>query len=503
MNIKNKKFVHISAILLLLNCLYMIFMPFACADVTILDFNESKVIVINSSQVSGDLINFPVGINITNDDFIGAIRSDAYDVAFFNDTGRQLHHEIVSFDSINGSLKAWVNVTELSSSNDTFIKIRYGNEGMISSCENVIGTWSYYGVNLSADWNTTEYNNLVNDSVGGFIKAVHNLSIFGYGDSIMNGEYLEILVEEDHFTRRLESDHQVNYTGRNMDGGGMTTFFGLGNYSKYIYGNNTCTVLEQFGINDVSSGRYIDSVTPARNKLLLYNMSVENNTDHIPMIPTLSHPTLSNRPGAWQNESIIAMEASFIYYGVRFIPLYDCLDSTPYNGRLDNYFNGGCYHPDELHINKSGHERMSDFIYFFLSGQDYSETYYYSNDTIVIYANYNQTIHVEMCDDWSYDDVIVYCKTNDTFVNHSNAHGYNTDRITFSVLNNSVYVVKDMSDYTLSISYDYCPQMESEGLVSTSYTIIALLGVFLLCTVAVAIVFSFSGFGGNRNSGGL
>ncbi len=87
-----------------------------------------KQITINHTIASTTLENFPVLISTTDSDLMKA-QSDGDDILFMNDLGEavKLHHEIESMDITSGTLVAWVNISALSSSDDTILYLYYGN----------------------------------------------------------------------------------------------------------------------------------------------------------------------------------------------------------------------------------------------------------------------------------------------------------------------------------------------------------------------------------------
>ncbi len=106
------------------------------------NWNNRKLITINSSQVEGTLTNFPVLINITDTDLRDDAQDDGDDVAFvlYSDNTTKLNHEIELFNGTTGELFAWVNLSSLSSSVDTKIWMYYNNSAC-SNQQNVNGTW--------------------------------------------------------------------------------------------------------------------------------------------------------------------------------------------------------------------------------------------------------------------------------------------------------------------------------------------------------------------------
>lgn len=99
-------------------------------------------ITINHSKVEASLTNFPVLINFNSDtDLANNTQDDGDDIVFTNDNGNQLHHEIEYFDSSTGELVCWVNVTSVSSAEDTAIYIYYGNPDC-GSQQNFTNVWN-------------------------------------------------------------------------------------------------------------------------------------------------------------------------------------------------------------------------------------------------------------------------------------------------------------------------------------------------------------------------
>ena len=99
-----------------------------------------KEITIDNSKVVEDLTNFPVLIKITDDDLKIDAQVDGDDIVFTDYYGTKLNHEIESFNHSLGELVAWVNITNLSSTNDTILYMYYGNP-FASSQENVEDVW--------------------------------------------------------------------------------------------------------------------------------------------------------------------------------------------------------------------------------------------------------------------------------------------------------------------------------------------------------------------------
>jgi flagellar basal body-associated protein FliL len=92
-----------------------------------------KQITINHTKVAGDLQNFPVLLKITDADLMKA-QIDAGDILFMNGPGEaaKLHHEIELFDASSGTIVSWVNISTLSSNENTILYMYYGNPNCVN-----------------------------------------------------------------------------------------------------------------------------------------------------------------------------------------------------------------------------------------------------------------------------------------------------------------------------------------------------------------------------------
>ena len=101
----------------------------------------SKKITIDSSQVPGDLTDFPLLVRITDPDLSESAQKDGDDILFTNENQtNQLDHEIEKYDHTAGELTAWVRIPFLNATEDTIIYMFYGNY-TIANQENPTGVW--------------------------------------------------------------------------------------------------------------------------------------------------------------------------------------------------------------------------------------------------------------------------------------------------------------------------------------------------------------------------
>jgi hypothetical protein len=119
-----------------------------------------KKLTINSSQVETSLNNFPTLIQFTDESLADNAQDDGNDLVFTDDTGIELDHEIELFNATTGELIAWVNVTRVSSSQDTQLYLYYGNSNAVNQ-ENVPGVWDN---NFKAVYHLSEKANPIEDS---------------------------------------------------------------------------------------------------------------------------------------------------------------------------------------------------------------------------------------------------------------------------------------------------------------------------------------------------
>lgn len=109
-------------------------------------YTYSKRARINSSQIPGNLNNFPVLFKKTADVFKSAANGglvqnqNGYDILFTDANDNPLDFQLESYNPTTGEVVAWVNVPSLSSSADTNIKVYFGNPN-INSDQSTTATW--------------------------------------------------------------------------------------------------------------------------------------------------------------------------------------------------------------------------------------------------------------------------------------------------------------------------------------------------------------------------
>jgi len=120
-----------------------------------LGYHYEKNITIKYNNVDGpsDLIDFPVLIYFSDSDLKNAptghvLNSNGWDIAFTDVNGNLLSHELEKYDGDSGEIICWVKVPVLSVSQNTIIKMLYGNSQVNFNPssprtwnENYLGVW--------------------------------------------------------------------------------------------------------------------------------------------------------------------------------------------------------------------------------------------------------------------------------------------------------------------------------------------------------------------------
>jgi hypothetical protein len=130
-----------------------------------LGYKYERNITIDHNRVAGgeDLYSFPVMISLSGQNFLKSsptgqvFNASGYDIIFADDDYNQLDHQVEYYNGTSGDLIAWVRIPVLSASENTVIKIIYGNP-LITDNPSVTSVWDshYKGV-----WHLD--NNSLND----------------------------------------------------------------------------------------------------------------------------------------------------------------------------------------------------------------------------------------------------------------------------------------------------------------------------------------------------
>jgi hypothetical protein len=108
---------------------------------------------------AGDLVDFPVLVNMSDADLRAKAQADGDDIIFMDPDGSRLAHEIDHYSA--GELVAWVKVPRLSAATETKIHMYYGNAQAVR--QDAKAVWDGY----LAVYHMTESRDRIRDSVSG------------------------------------------------------------------------------------------------------------------------------------------------------------------------------------------------------------------------------------------------------------------------------------------------------------------------------------------------
>lgn len=217
-------------------------------------WDHRKPITINSSQVDGDLTDFPVTIHLTDPDLAASAQTHGDDILFTASDGTtKLDHEIESFNSSTGELWAHVK-TNLSATEDTKIYIYYGNSGA-SNQENVADVWSngYEAVyHLKENASGTGNVGVYKDSTGNEHNGTDDVSATGQDGQIDGGQQFNrsagdgIFVDDDPSLKPASMTLEAWYKTDTSDSSKTQRIFekadvsadGDQSYQSFIFSNN-------------------------------------------------------------------------------------------------------------------------------------------------------------------------------------------------------------------------------------------------------------------------
>lgn len=87
-----------------------------------------KPLIIGGRAPKATFTDFPILVNIRSDNDLSAhARNDGFDIRFTSEEGTLLEHELVSYNSANGALVAWLKMPILDTRVDTLLFVYYGN----------------------------------------------------------------------------------------------------------------------------------------------------------------------------------------------------------------------------------------------------------------------------------------------------------------------------------------------------------------------------------------
>jgi len=266
-----------------------------------------KAIVIDHGKVGADLADFPVLIDLSDNELANQAQDSGNDIVFADSYGTKLDHEKEFYDSFTGHLVAWVRVPHLSSIDDTLLYMYYGNPEA-SSQENPTGVWDSSYVMVQHLKETTQSQNCWQKYTGNpFLNGTQNgfASVFYDNDTATYHLYCSwgsIL----HFT----SSDGKNWTADPNN----PIFSGNGEGVPMVWKeNSTWYMLYRYG-NPLTIG-------------------LANSTDAVHWTRYEGNPVLPGDPGKWDDPSYQLDPWGIIKVGSTYYLWYNTIGGVPGLGR--------------------------------------------------------------------------------------------------------------------------------------------------------------------------
>ena len=282
---------------------------------------------------------------------------------------------------------------------------------------------------------------------------------FGYGDSIISGNscsYVDVgegtgssglyndfnasfvtkmrmlydtSSTSDHTDQRC-GGNKINYPdGNAWDSGDVRYWYDWTNWANTY-------VIVMIGINDYRNGYSTNSIITGLMRV--YNDIMENGST-----PVMCIPMGMGDSGEWKSDFETITEA-FRDISVRTIPMWDAVDLDPFDGTMDN-IDTTLYAPDspyQLHPTTDGHNISAWWLWYWIQGWDYNTTYWSGNNTMLVDADYNQTVFIN-CTYWTPLNVNVTYESNGTSISHTIQDDYyGEDFIRFNVQKGEQYLIR-------------------------------------------------------------
>lgn len=223
------------------------------------DYEHSAKIDILYTVVDGssDLTDFPFLIDIThnqlrNTDNGGYVTdtTNGFDITFTaEDCTSELDFEIESYDGSTGRIVAWVRIPTLYWDENTTIYIFYGNENIVSSQENVSGTFNNSFLMIH---HMNDISGTITDSLGSHHSASETGMTYEQTGKIYKSIYFD--ESDDHYTI-TDFDYGDTFTislwFKVTDNSGSTFQY----FYSHNYGTNNCVF---FYLGEDGVGAYAD-----------------------------------------------------------------------------------------------------------------------------------------------------------------------------------------------------------------------------------------------------
>ncbi len=125
------------------------------------DWKYRKEIVIDKSQIRSDLEDFPLLVDLKDEDIKDKSRRQGKDIIFVDKDNKKLKREIESYDNLTGELVAWIRMPFLSAEEDTRFYVYYGNPETIEEESRAVWDDHYLIVHHFEELFGTSYDSTV------------------------------------------------------------------------------------------------------------------------------------------------------------------------------------------------------------------------------------------------------------------------------------------------------------------------------------------------------
>ena len=315
-------------------------------------------------------------------------------------------------------------------------------------------------------------------------KADPTYKYLGYGDSNMMGNNCDVVAGY-NTVENMQIYNDPASTSFGTGQGGQESDWGLSNYDSYVKGQGNY-IFEEFGVNDLA---HDGTATHMRdNKWAMYAKAYSYGEEehYFPCINQLIDPAYTGTPWnrawseSWTNTQVIVYERAYFnvtmdYFkskSVDYIPLFDAIDSIPFNGRADDYDTR--YSCGGGHYNMDGLSRISNFTWRFVTGDIYNVTWNAGGNSYSVTCNYNYTIHMNLPAGWSYDNITVLCTTNSTEIGFTEAKKIDgTDTFYIQGVNGSSYTVTNQDITVTEVNGKSSGSIVYDGTPTINWTVVS------------------------------
>lgn len=193
-----------------------------------------------------------------------------------------------------------------------------------------------------------------------FPMSQSRTTLYAYGDSNTVANFPAELMASDgsdgYAIQYAEIDGKCNCS-HNMDGGGMTSQWGLENIAAHSPESYDYFIIA-FGVNDIRDGVPPEETARNLNEMAAYVQS--KGSTPLVLVPPLVPPDW--QPYDTQRLFIQTIEDELTAHNHTFIRGYDAVDTVPFNKQMDEY-DPGYYNPDGVHLTRLGHLKIAELLH--------------------------------------------------------------------------------------------------------------------------------------------